>query len=725
MTTYGKYQSLKRHMSARFSERINTLVINHLIPKLFTAAIAITLLNGITSMSEDLGAYPMRTFGTGSLNTIAVTPDGKSVVAGGDVGMFLWDAESGALFSKSLGIGGVVWIAMSQDSKYILTSGWGSDTRLWERETGKCLRVIQLPSDNWVTCGALSADGKYALIGLWDPGTTCLFDMTTGNAVQTYAGHTKVSSVAISPDGTQALTGYEDGTAHLWDIKSGKTLHSLHASWYEPIYSVAFSPDGKTALTSGDMARLWNVASGELIRAFPDTNGVDSASFSADGAKVLTVNYARIPEIWDVKTGILLRRLDTAPMVFAVAATPDFGRLYTINDYKVVEWDTETGKEIRILINFEVGATYVASSPNGRLLATGNSRLTIWNAITGQRVLTFSEQTNAVEALVFLSDDQLIVLDTESLKVFDVVTGHVIRRLLETNAHFYDIDRLTLSSDGEILFIGGASSSLLSLASGKLLGTFPPDKSMTYLADLSPDGKLVLTGGGDSLTIWNASTGQLIRQFTVGGTEEEPGVWMRASFSPDSRKVLATVFRGADFSLRCWAELFDLEFEQSVELTNKEGLNPDIAPSIIPLFSPDGKWALFVGRQWDYSFGSIPAAWLWDLTTMQCVRHFQDFGGVGANRYGYSVSSITFSKDGQYILIGFTDGTAGMWDIRDLLARLTISFVGGKPQVVWDKGILQEADALRGIWRDLTNAISPLPIDIGSDAKFYRVKLQN
>nr|MBA3751644.1 hypothetical protein [Candidatus Dependentiae bacterium] len=52
-----------------------------------------------------------------------------------------------------------------------------------------------------------------------------------------------VSSVAFSPDGKTVLTGSNDGTARLWDIKTGEQLKELIQPEL-PVRSVAFSPDG-------------------------------------------------------------------------------------------------------------------------------------------------------------------------------------------------------------------------------------------------------------------------------------------------------------------------------------------------------------------------------------------------------------------------------------------------------------------------------------------------
>src|SRR5262249_37628311 len=75
----------------------------------------------------------------------------------------------------------------------------------------------------------------------------------------TYRHTESVRTAALSSDGQTVLTGSDDGTARLWDARSGKPL-GLPLQHEGPVSAVAFSPDGQSVLTGSfdGTAQLWD-----------------------------------------------------------------------------------------------------------------------------------------------------------------------------------------------------------------------------------------------------------------------------------------------------------------------------------------------------------------------------------------------------------------------------------------------------------------------------------
>src|SRR5262249_11901992 len=142
------------------------------------------------------------------------------------------------------------------------------------------LSVTFSPDGRWIAEGS----GRYSSN---DPGRLKLWTAADGTEVHTIpAPSGGVNRVAFSPDGKR-LAFRSSGVVERWDVDRYRKVRPLrgHTGW---VYTVAFSPDGTLLATGGwdQTLRIWDAASGMLLRTGEGHTIINTLAFSPDGKRL-------------------------------------------------------------------------------------------------------------------------------------------------------------------------------------------------------------------------------------------------------------------------------------------------------------------------------------------------------------------------------------------------------------------------------------------------------
>jgi len=215
-----------------------------------------------------------------SINAVAFSTDGKFVADGGKSidsektasGVLeLWSATTGksAEGFRTAEDDGVNSVAFSPDGKTVAAGGTSSTkggvVEIWSQATGALLSTLPIAPYGQVTSIAFSPDGKtLAVGGCYDStGLVEILDVATGKLIRNLSTEvgSLITSVAFSPDGTVLADSgytnaqmqqiqYQSGLLERWNVATGNAVGTPISTAPVPAYWVTFSPDSKILFAS-------------------------------------------------------------------------------------------------------------------------------------------------------------------------------------------------------------------------------------------------------------------------------------------------------------------------------------------------------------------------------------------------------------------------------------------------------------------------------------------
>lgn len=477
---------------------------------------------------------PTRRFPSPSVNSLAVSPDGKLVAVSWTDGITrVWRLPDGAPLttirpirpirpSKSATTSGELSAAnavFASDGN-LVTSEWGGEVRVWEMPSGRHVR--DLPSNDLPPNRRLVASpGGY----VYSPGS--------------------------------------DGVLEMWYEPSGRALRGSPPGFNRPIRDLAVSADGQSLVTTGptDATTFFRRGTGWLRQP---TVAVLAARFDPTGRTIASGGGDGTLRLWasdGSTTGLPAPAHRYPDTVYGLAYAPDGTLAVTVNDGTVHLRDPDGKDRTIIHLAGNEAPGDVQFSPDGSLLAVtvrtvqslsatpDHGSVIVWDVGQQRERRRLDTGTQEPIALTFSSDGKRLVAATYEAPLNEDFTAHrqsVIRgwrtddlSVLGSYSVGQNLVVSLAASPDDTLAVAGTSGrvELRRMGDGSLLRTLDHTHAVRRVV-YSPDGRLLVTatGSDDLIRLWDARTGALLAQLT--GHE---GFINSLDFSPDG-KVLA----GAD-----------------------------------------------------------------------------------------------------------------------------------------------------------------------------------
>jgi WD40 repeat protein len=427
--------------------------------------------------------------------------------------------------------------------------------------------------------------------------------------------HAGLTSMVFSPDGWTLYSTGSDKTVRSFDVPTGRAMHAFA---YPESYA-ALTADGKHVV-------LWT-PDGEIRVCDPAT-----------GKEVGRFNGHPLPERgW--KPVMLLpsaKTVVTARQPPGLQGTGD-GRLYF--------FDLASGKEtMQVGEPAQAGSDSLylrsggAVSPDGTILATATvSRPTIvlWNTSTGKKLRQFNMPVGSVSELAFSPDGKTLAsmdLSRPDIFLWNVASGLEYARLQGAPV----IDWLSFSRQGNLLATQSADGTIwvwdlskqkvqYKIAGKPLQVTAPLGQPAHRKPAFSPDGKSLAVPYGNTIVLWDMTTGTPAAAKAGGHRYSILDVLI----SPDANKVIT---RDRE-TTRIWDSASGKESHTIVE------------PTFHMALSKNGKYLGTLGDRKVETFLMGPLK-IWKLSDGSLVRNIE----LTWRQYNKNAGGGGFA--GPYTLVG-------------------------------------------------------------------------
>jgi cytochrome c len=309
-----------------------------------------------------------------------------------------------------------------------------------------------------------------------------------------------VRALAVSPDGSMAISGSFDQSAIIWQLDAGsaRAVFRFHEG---AVNAVATISNGHF-VSAGEDGRiaLWKAGDAAPVQAFEEHNGpIVGLAVSPDGREIASAS-------WDETASV--RSLTNA--------------------------QSKSFKGHRGNVNA------VGFLPDGRLVSAGyDTNVRIWPKDPEVGTASIITLGSPVNALTVAKDGEIVAAAADGV-VSLLKTDGTLRASVETQE--VPITSLALSGDGTRLAAASIAGTItvIDRIAAKVLFQIAGTKQPVWALAFRPDGHELLSGGNDRLIRrWNATSGE-----PIGNVAEAASTDISADFAGD---------RGAELFRACIA----------------------------------------------------------------------------------------------------------------------------------------------------------------------------
>lgn len=428
----------------------------------------------------------------------------RAIVGTGDGKVLIYDVHSGKLIQTLVGHNEMITVIIpTVNDRFLLTCG-GSKLIIWNFSTRKDLLPCdstssvskKCPSTAATTAAATTStpiNSTRSTVAMSSASTSSVGGVSRPSIRTSYTKYSRppskrvkkvenhseaVTCIAVSRDGTLAVTGSLDSLVKIWTLSNGET-HTTLAGHKGPITCITFSANGLFVVSGSEDTNLtvWGLTVGLIVSTFSEHRVKPIAvQVSHDSKKILSIDESGIHRLWIADSGqqifVLTKPTHNVTLhgnnIFAQPSklsntlrywstfdpdneksvnhtesitcyylTYDGLTLVTgSNDKSLKVWEVSSSKLTQILVGHEASVTCVhiaALKPSLIISGSCDCNSIVWDMTTGTEMFTLTGHTSKVSHVrlaldgsmaLTAGDDNLLIIWSEKGTKIAILNVH-------------------------------------------------------------------------------------------------------------------------------------------------------------------------------------------------------------------------------------------------------------------------------------------------------------
>jgi len=179
-----------------------------------------------------------------TITALAFLADGSQLVSGSaGAALVAWDTSSWVEQARFVGSKAAVTglFVPQRGSEKLITSTDTAAARSFSITQASITGTKMPGHESWVTCMAMTPDGRKLVTGSWD-GTVRVWDPLTAKEVENLESHkSKIYALALDAAGKRAASAGGEGEVYVWSLESNDEIGHLEGH-KDNVHGIAFWP---------------------------------------------------------------------------------------------------------------------------------------------------------------------------------------------------------------------------------------------------------------------------------------------------------------------------------------------------------------------------------------------------------------------------------------------------------------------------------------------------